>query len=333
MTTSSPPRTSKRFADLPDADPACEGCGYCLRGQTLDGRCPECGTATAVSAAKVADRYAGMVAVGGQNDERRQSDLRWGPWLILAAIVIDGVATYLPGDSVFVIARSAMRVAACILAASGVYASTRSVVGVTEPLRLSIVRRLLRLGALTCVVGTVLAVVGSGMHYRSAGDLLRLPVLFVPWIALMGSTLYFVYAFGVARALRATAAAASSAIMVLLLLGIAGVRVYDSKDLAWNGGFSLIRSLNDPIAEIPILGSGFVPLRERESRPPMRARLMAAMAAPAVGFAILEELVKEALRSNAAGWLSLLTLLQLALMSGHRAPAGSAENSEASSHP
>jgi hypothetical protein len=65
-------RASKRFSDLPDADPACEGCGYCLRGQPLDGRCPECGTAVAVSVAKVADRYAGMVAVGGQNDERRR---------------------------------------------------------------------------------------------------------------------------------------------------------------------------------------------------------------------------------------------------------------------
>ncbi|HEV7298210.1 MAG TPA: hypothetical protein VGN72_02515 [Tepidisphaeraceae bacterium] len=321
---------SKRFADLPDSDAACIGCGYCLRGQTLDGRCPECGTVVAMSAAKAADEYAGMLAVGGQNDERRRSDLRWGPWLIIVAIVIEGIARMLPEGPATLVLRSALRVAACILAASGVYASTRSAVGLNQPRYANAVRRLLRVIVLAGVVGTLLKVAGIGPSY---GQFAYIIPLLTPYVLLVGSLLFYVYAISVARACRQTAAVTSCAIVLVLLLGSMVFRAHDISQILGAWGWINFASPYDPMAHFPIVGSGFAPAGDlqRWSQVPANPKPAASVASM-----VLERLsaaVVTLVRSDAAGWFSLIALLQLAFMSGRPNLAGSAGNSEASSPP
>ena len=192
-------RVSKRFSDLPDADPTCEGCGYCLRGQTLDGRCQECGTSVAASVAKVADRYVVIAAVSGIGDDRRKSDLHAGPWLLLAAWGCTLTLLLLRDSLRFEATKLCLWLYAHGFGIAGIFVATRPARAIGEPWDLRVSRTLLRFLTVVAVAfPTVLFVMLGGFLNEAFIRPMRQLLDITYWCSTWAGAAFFLYASQVA---------------------------------------------------------------------------------------------------------------------------------------
>jgi hypothetical protein len=305
---------TRRYVDLPDSDVSCDSCRYNLRGQPLDGRCPECGISVAESAARVADRLRVAVELVGGGDERRMSDLRWGPWLVLAGGVVVMTLSLLPSNSFWGTVRMAAYLAAGILAVVGVVVSTRLPRDVRPAMwavALSVAVRALAWVFVLAMVGCFLPfgqIVGADLFARDI----------VVWASVIGTTFYFLYTTRVAWSASERGAAVSSmAVVALSLLAVSAT--------TWGFGVGEFRFrptalMSSRSSSTPILGLGLV------IAAPLSSWFVRTAAHP-----FLMELFSKAILL--LPWAAMLALVQLGLMSGRRPGEGSDENTASSSRP
>lgn len=307
---------SKRFLDLPDSDVACAGCHYCLRGQPRDGRCPECGLAIGDSAARVADRLTSTIASTGVTDERRRSDLRSGPWLILAATVFVLLAAWMPNNRPGSTIRATTLFAAWCLAAVGVAVSTRPVIGASEHRLLAFLRFIARIAALLSIVGLLYAISRAISMQRPVDALwLHAGTLLTVVAPVVATIAYYMYAGLIAAMARNRGTAVSCVLVVVSVL--AGYGLMMSAVSAGALGDRMATVQETELASLPLVGMSSLSLAgEGVLFRPQRV-------GPEIWQVIL----------IGTPWWCALTLVQLALMSGRRVPAVSAESIEASSRP
>lgn len=286
---------SKRFTDLPESDVLCDSCGYCLRGQPATGTCPECGVAVGRSAMQVADRLAGTVALTGSTDNRRRSDLRWGPWLILAAIGLTVVAMSLPYSGMGEMVKICIWMASWILAFVGVYASTRPAKGIRQPIGMRWLRSVLCFLALMCVIlpiASIIIMLQSHFPYNTLKANVVSPLeMYAAIAAVLGTFLYYFYGFWIARLNDQRSVMVSTVVCMIVITVLAGVMLASN----W-------LALNDPL-----MGwFSFTPYIHVSWRP-------LSLSGGPIGITVAPYFVSLA---TGAQWILPLTLLQLALMPG-----------------
>jgi hypothetical protein len=214
-----------------------------------------------------------------------------------------------------------LRLMALCLACTGVWVSTRLAPRLVERTDEKMLRWLLRLAAsLTVIIPVAMLVARPTLNYRT--DYLYWSLNWSLLIASVGGTLlYFLYGARVAWSVR-NHGVCIAGLFVCTCLCLKAIRILLEP-------YDFLRSPFSPSGgtDLVVLGMGYpadLVLDSKRSISPFFLRT----AGP-----LWQMLANLELLRVAGSWWAILTLMLFALMSGRPAPAGSAENTEASSRP